>query len=409
MLDRWHTTRAGEKVRSPRYGKGKRWQARWEDPTTRRERTAAFERKPDAERHVVAMESAKARGVYIDPAAGRITVAQFAAQWQAAQPYGPSSATQRDVHLRRHILPTLGHQPLAAVTPSMVKAWLRGLTGSEASKRQQLKTLNQMLGAAVDDGVIPRNPAAARSVTKPKAVPQDVVPWTTEQADAVADALPERYRVLVTLAWGLGLRSGELFGLAVEDVDFLRHTVTVRRQVRLDNARQVLALPKFEHVRQVPLPTTVADELAAYLQRYPAREVTLPWASREAAQDGKPHTVRLVVTTREGGALNRNYVSAKVWRPALAAAGLATTRGNGMHALRHTYASVLLDGGLSIRAVAEYLGHTDPAFTLRVYSHLMPTAEGSARSAVDAALASRKRLPDQRLTGTSGPVRSRSS
>jgi integrase len=43
-----------------------------------------------------------------------------------------------------------------------------------------------------------------------------------------------------------------------------------------------------------------------------------------------------------------------------------------MHALRHFYASVLLDAGESIKALSEYLGHHDPSFTLRTYS---PDAE----------------------------------
>ena len=54
-----------------------------------------------------------------------------------------------------------------------------------------------------------------------------------------------------------------------------------------------------------------------------------------------------------------------------------------MHALRHFYASVLIDAGESVRAVAEYLGHADPGFTLRVYAHLFPSSEERARKAVD--------------------------
>lgn len=57
-----------------------------------------------------------------------------------------------------------------------------------------------------------------------------------------------------------------------------------------------------------------------------------------------------------------------------------------MHALRHCFASVLLDAGESIRTVSDYLGHADPGFTLRVYTHLIPGSEGRARSAVDRAL-----------------------
>ena len=47
-----------------------------------------------------------------------------------------------------------------------------------------------------------------------------------------------------------------------------------------------------------------------------------------------------------------------------------------MHALRHYYASVLLAGGVDVRALSEYLGHHDPAITLRIYAHLMPSRRG---------------------------------
>ncbi|WP_240926281.1 tyrosine-type recombinase/integrase [Streptomyces sp. JB150] len=54
-----------------------------------------------------------------------------------------------------------------------------------------------------------------------------------------------------------------------------------------------------------------------------------------------------------------------------------------MHALRHAYASVLLDAGESIRALSEYLGHSDPGFTLRTYTHLLPSSETRTRKAID--------------------------
>ena len=55
------------------------------------------------------------------------------------------------------------------------------------------------------------------------------------------------------------------------------------------------------------------------------------------------------------------------------------------HALRHWYASVLLDAGESIKTVANNLGHSDPAFALRTYTHLMPSSEERTRKAVDSA------------------------
>lgn len=53
-----------------------------------------------------------------------------------------------------------------------------------------------------------------------------------------------------------------------------------------------------------------------------------------------------------------------------------------MHALRHFYASVLVDAGESVNALAEYLGHSDPGLTLRVYAHLMPSSQKRTREAV---------------------------
>ncbi len=59
-----------------------------------------------------------------------------------------------------------------------------------------------------------------------------------------------------------------------------------------------------------------------------------------------------------------------------------------MHALRHFYASLLLDGGESVRALSDYLGHADPGFTLRTYTHLMPASEQRTRRTVDRVLGS---------------------
>jgi hypothetical protein len=84
--------------------------------------------------------------------------------------------------------------------------------------------------------------------------------------------------------------------LAVDDVDFLRGLVHVRRQVRIVASRLVFAPPKTGKTRDVPLPESVALRLAAHLEAWPAVPVTLPW--REPA--GRPETARLLFSTRSG-------------------------------------------------------------------------------------------------------------
>jgi integrase len=119
----------------------------------------------------------------------------------------------------------------------------------------------------------------------------------------------------------------------------------------------------------------------AHLRAWPAVAVTLP-----TSPAGKPQTHRLICSTRERTALHRTYVNRHVWKPALEAAEVPTTRENGMHALRHHYATVLLTDGLNPKAVADWLGHADPGFTLRIYGHVLPSSEERARAVVDRAL-----------------------
>ncbi|BFU44185.1 tyrosine-type recombinase/integrase [Krasilnikovia sp. MM14-A1004] len=98
--------------------------------------------------------------------------------------------------------------------------------------------------------------------------------------------------------------------------------------------------------------------------------------------------VQLYLYTPGGEALARPAFNSGVWKPAIRATGIPDTRENGLHVLhvlRHTYASVLLDAGQNIKALAAHLGHADPGFTLRTYTHLLPTSEDRTRQAVDRA------------------------
>ncbi len=197
-------------------------------------------------------------------------------------------------------------------------------------------------------------------------------------------ALPERYRATAVVAAGCGLRQGEVFGLRVRDVDFLRRRLHVQQQVKIVSARVELDRPKGGKVRTVPLPDAVGEAIAAHLHGYPAGD------------DG------LVFTSREHKPINRNHFNRYVWRPALAKAGVEEGRGNGMHALRHFYASMLIDAGESVRAVADFLGHADPGFTLRVYAHLLPASEDRARRVISDVLSGPRSGP---VSGpSSGPA-----
>lgn len=166
--------------------------------------------------------------------------------------------------------------------------------------------------------------------------------------------------------------------------------IHVNRQVRLVGTKPVFALPKRNKIRSVPLPAQLAATLKAHMKEFPPVAVTLPWAK----PDGDPKTFRLLFVDAKGRAYNRSVFNMGDWKRALAAAGVIPPRErgarylqaapeDGMHALRHAYASVLLDAGESIKALSEYLGHSDPGSTLRTYTHLLPSSETRTRKAID--------------------------
>lgn len=111
-----------------------------------------------------------------------------------------------------------------------------------------------MLAAAVDDGLIARNPCGAGSVKPPRIVARKVEPWPVGQVLAVIDALPARYRAVAVVAAGCGLRQGEAFGLRVGDIDFLRHRLRVDQQVKIVRGCLQIDSPKGGKTRVVPSP-----------------------------------------------------------------------------------------------------------------------------------------------------------
>jgi integrase len=250
-------------------------------------------------------------------------------------------------------------------------------------------TLGAILAAAVDDELIPSSPLRKRSVRAPSVSQRKVVPWTGAQVAAIRRGLPPRWQVFCDLGGGCGLRQGEILGLDVGLVEMLPHVVHIRQQLRIVNGVLVLAPPKHDIERDVPLAEPVVQAIAAHLAAFPVTEVSLPWR----VPGGPRRRVRLLLTTEAGQPVRRGVFN-YAWRPAVRATGLVPSYETGTHQLRHRYASMMLAGGVDIRTLAEYMGH-DPVITLRVYGHLMGQAPDRARRAIEAALAAEDLPADQ--------------
>ncbi|MCX5340518.1 tyrosine-type recombinase/integrase [Streptomyces atratus] len=399
VQDRWYKTEISpdgkdRRVRTDRYGTGLRYRARYIGPDGS-EQSKSFPdgKKRVAEQWLTDIASDMSRGQYVDPRAARITFQTYAKKWLTAHTADVSSQIVTEQRLRLHAFPVLGTRPLDSFRPEHIRGLVSALESnpavSGAYARNIYGDVRAVLSAAVDDGLLSRNPCSVKSVRPPAVERRRVVPWLPTQVHAVRAALPERYRSMVDTGAGCGLRQGEIVGLAEEAVDFESGILRVVRQVKLIRGKAVFAPPKCNRERDVPLPPSVAKALRVHMDTFKPVEITLPWRK----PDGPKVSARLLFTNTASGVVWRSNFNIQEWKPALAAAGLipdagpdgkhGSAREHGMHALRHFYASVLLDAGESIKAVSQYLGHTDPALTLRVYAHLMPSSQERTRNAID--------------------------
>lgn len=340
-----------------------RYQVRWREYPGGPQTAKTFTRSIDADRFKTKVEHDLLSGVYVAPEAGRVTLDEYYRAWLARMAPAWRPATLRTVRSSfRHILPVLGARPLSAVKKGDVEALAAALPLAASTVRLVVRHLGMMFSAAVDDDLLPRSPI--QRLRLPRVEAAKAQPLPLDAIEAIRVALPDWMRVVVPLGVGAGLRQGEVSGLTVDRVHFLRRTVLVDRQLDDEGSRPAgrLVAPKSEAAhRTIPLPGFVVEALSAHLAQFPG-------ASGE-----------LVVRTPSGLAVDSDRFG-RHWRPACAAAGVPGAR---YHQLRHTFASTLLSRGVSVKAVSSWLGHANPAVTLQVYAHLMPDDPDVARRVLD--------------------------
>ena len=189
-------------------------------------------------------------------------VDEFQASGAGRQVRRPSTADAFAAAFAR-VMPTLGDRPIAQLRTSELQALVKTLSATHRAVAAVLK-------AAVVDRVLTSSPAVG--VKLPRVDRPRVQPLELDQVLALAEAMPERARAAVLFAAGSGLRMGEVLGLTVDRVDFLRRTVRVDRQmVTPSRGEPRFGPPKTPSSRRrVPLAQVTLDVLAAHLARFPA-------------------------------------------------------------------------------------------------------------------------------------------
>ncbi|GAB4583988.1 tyrosine-type recombinase/integrase [Nocardia sp. IFM 10818] len=374
------------RVRTKDFGKGMRYKVRYLAPDgSERSKSFPDKCKRQAEAFKTKIDSALLENRYVDPRAGREPFPTHVAIWLSGTSDDGSSRTTNTIQVETNIVPFFqSHTVATAATVDAVKKWLEWLKGrglAQSYRAQLFRQLASIMELAVVQRKIPENPCKSKEITPPKPVGRKVIPWTEARTRAIWQALPERNRIVVPLARGIGMRQGEVLGFSPDDVRRDAGLVDIQRQIRLVDGTPVFSLPKGDKTRVAPLESGVLREIDAYAELFPPVPVTLPWDE----PGGRLETV-LVLMTREGGKTwYGELFTATVWAGAFRTAGITRRRRiDGMHALRHLYASDLLGNGVAINELSEYLGHADAAITLKYYAHLIPSSHERARAAIGA-------------------------
>ena len=249
-----------------------------------------------------------------------------------------------------------GVEDPAAVDRVLLRRYLAHLTTRRYAPRsiaRKAAALRRYFGWLRRVGVIPIDPA--RTLRAPGGEGRLPRVLTGSELEVLLDVPPLRIEddpverrlrddAVLEVLYGCGLRVGELCGLDLPDVALRTRTLTV--------------WGKGGKQRQVPLGGPAADALESWLRR--GRPAFLSAAASDRGRAAAPEEAAVFLNQR------RQRLTPRDVRRILDRRAAAPTH---PHALRHSYATHLLDGGADLRVVQELLGHTDVA-TTQIYTHV---------------------------------------
>ena len=370
------------------------YEARWRDKSGRLQSMSGFPNAKAASEYRADMKSEMRKGWSGDVAAQRKTWSEVVDQWLRVKQAGDTKQRTIDGYrriLRQHFSEWDNHK-IGAIMPEDVTELMNNLTTS-ADPSRSLSTLTKhnifnvasgIFDFALRHRMITSNPARLVREDLPKRAPamqraKDRVRFLTvgevnRLAEAVrvagidadkrkgikADELKAEGDALMIkfIAWS-GLRRGEIGGLRLRHLDPLRSTVRVEETVtRTKDEGWVVGTPKTERSRRiVPIPPTLMKQVIEFAQAKGTAPEDYIWGRGPQPRD-------------MASFYRRRFI------PATKKAGLAPTR---IHDLRHTYASLMAHLGHKPQEVSAWMGHSNIAFTLQVYTHLFESEEQEAQ------------------------------
>lgn len=376
------------------------WRVQYRDQEGKRQ-GASFETRKEALTWGKQREVDVALGRHEDPHVGRIPIREWEKKWWSARVVAETTRAANRIRLDKYVIPRWGDVMLDEVSHMDVQAWIRELELSGAiggdSIRNCHSLLCMILESALREGKIKANLARGVSLP-PKGIGREVY-LTGEQVEGLVSWFDAQGRdvdgTIVMVAVYLGLRWGEIAGLARQQVSMLRKTVEVRDVVEEIGASRVLrAYPKGKNRRIIPIAEPLLLRLAEHQRLHPCDadgQLLFRRDDVDVADEGKGYGPRPESLSRAWARQFAKAVAAVDGVPARTAP----------HDLRHTFASWLVEDGVSLRTVQYLMGHASITTTER-YSHLAPDVHDRTLEALERRSRESVRKSARRATGSNG-------
>jgi integrase len=330
-----------------------------------------FTTKKAADAWLVQARHEVSQGVHT-PASTSITVAEAAELWIAqAEIDGLEASTleQYGQHLKYHIAPFIGAVKLAELAPGAIIAFRNSLIRegrTRAMAKKAISSLGAILANAMAAGKVARNVVREQvrenrrqsrlDKRHEKRLEVGVDIPSKEEIRLILRAADGRWRPLLVTAVFTGLRASELRGLRWEDVDLKREIITVRQRA---DRWGTMGSPKSDAgKREIPLAPIVASTLREWRLACPRGDLNLVFPNTKGKIEALP-------------SIHRRGLG-----PLQFAAGLTTNKLHpkyGLHALRHSAASLFIEQGFSPKRVQALMGHSTIQMTFDTYGHLFPS------------------------------------
>lgn len=350
-----------------------RYKAYFQPPTGKRV-TKTFDTKGEARIWITVQETAVLSGNWVAPERAKIGLLDWIDNCRNNdRNIGRATVRTEQRAVNRIMASPLADHTLASLDRETVDAWLTAeLRAGYAptTVKRNLVLLRKWLNRAVEMDRIPKNVANGLKVEVSKR--KQMRALTMDQLVLLSEHISPRYATWVMFMGITGLRFSETNGLRRHHVDLDAGTVTVECQLWWDQDAKVWVddgdLKTEGSYRTIPLGETLVEQLAVHLDEYSLGLKDGPFPN-------------LVFPNARGNPLKSGTFTSGNFKPALRRAGLAeSTR---IHDLRHTAASLLINGGAPALLVQQRLGHSSIKVTMDIYGHLFNDVDEAAAKALD--------------------------